>query len=324
MTTQHPETSIASISRIHQHLSVPGLKSMEHLKEGLLKQLAHLSKELEDLSPNATKKKIHELRVLSRRLRASLTLFKPLIEKKKFEPLSNKIRKLTDVLGPVRSLDVALGDLKKRASDAKGPPTPLPLLINWVRKRRKKLRKKLPHEIEGIRIPKVLQKFQDEAMSPLPQKDPQTILEKTMKKASDRVEKDWEDFHKKQKMEELHRLRVDIKKWRYLFEIKTKMSGVDGIPNFLEKVRDLQDHLGRIHDLEVLEEIASSPKFRRIARKDRAERYRKAFAQNLRNQMDQALHLFLKEGEKAIMEVIALAQGSERLSSDDGTSVSAQ
>jgi CHAD domain-containing protein len=102
---------------------------------------------------------------------------------------------------------------------------------------------------------------------------------------------------------------VDLKKWRYLFEIKSEIMGIPGAADFLEKVKNLQDRLGGIHDLEVLQETVSSPKFRRIAQENKVQKDLRGFVKDLRNQMDQELQLFLKEGEKAIMEIIAFTQG---------------
>jgi CHAD domain-containing protein len=236
-------------------------------------------------------------------------LLKPLVENPKITGLFKRIRMLTEALGPVRSLDVALNDLRERFTDLEGHRPSLPLLIEWVRKRRKKLRKRLPQEISEVQILKTLRKFKPQEIPHLPSEDLQTMLEKKLTKALRNLEKNWNLFHKKQKIADLHHLRVDLKKWRYLFEIKSEIMGIPGAADFLEKVKNLQDRLGGIHDLEVLQETVSSPKFRRIAQENKVQKDLRGFVKDLRNQMDQELQLFLKEGEKAIMEIIAFTQG---------------
>lgn len=62
-------------------------------------------------------------------------------------------------------------------------------------------------------------------------------------------------------IEELHQLRVSTKKIRYAFECLD-------LP--MEDLKELQDHLGKSHDLTVLREYFKDPKV--VRQKDRKER----------------------------------------------------
>ena len=65
---------------------------------------------------------IHDLRVVSRRLRASLAEHGPLFGKEERKRLRKRMRKVTQTFGKPRELDVTLATLESRRRKFRGPP----------------------------------------------------------------------------------------------------------------------------------------------------------------------------------------------------------
>src|SRR5262245_53967973 len=110
------------------------------LSKRLNDQFLLLLQETEALQPKTSRGKIHDLRVLTRRLRAFCGV---LTQVKKTRPLSRfekSLRKFTRILGPVRSYDVSYAKLKKKLYPADQKSHPLDFVLVRLNRRRKKLR----------------------------------------------------------------------------------------------------------------------------------------------------------------------------------------
>ncbi len=83
----------------------------------LLAYLDHLVEELQRLVPLALRdwdeQAIHQLRVATRRLKAGVDLFRPVLSDDARQPFARVTRRLRRRLGPLRDLDVMLGHLRE-------------------------------------------------------------------------------------------------------------------------------------------------------------------------------------------------------------------
>ena|GEM_PF-2385125 len=272
----------------------------------ITEQFDLLKKQLESIDRKSPRGLIHDLRVLSRRLRASLDLAQELIPPSKVRRLRKKVERLTQTLGPVRSSDVAFGDLKKRLESAPDPVgEDLGFLIEKIRKERRKLKRRLPETIAKIKIGKTVKTFNLRgALSGLDTKKLEENLHEEILKASDRVYQGFRTFQRKGKIEDLHALRIDLKKWRYLCEMEEQISPNEGLSDRLKSAKLLQDRLGLIHDREALAETVKRRKITRLAKKCGSLKIFKTFLKDLKDEMKDEMEGFRREGENAIMELI--------------------
>jgi CHAD domain-containing protein len=191
---------------------------------------------------------IHDLRVASRRLRASLGLFGPFIAKRAAKALSKEIRRITRELGHVRNIDEALIYVTSL-------PAVLPISANRLRKAREK-------EIRAVI--KVLKRF--------PCREMGLVLRKALAGLSGRISggntdhslpvyladtsvQRFQELHDllapaaiPENVELRHRLRIAIKKWRYLLETIGQVCGQD-YGATLEVLKEYQALLGKLNDM---------------------------------------------------------------------------
>ncbi len=104
---------------------------------------------------------LHDMRVGSRRLRASLSVFGKVFSRDEFRLLDKEAGRITDALGMVRDLDVQLDGLQKlQASLPENEAYGIGRLILRQTKRRNKERKKLLKELALLKKEKFAEQVQ--------------------------------------------------------------------------------------------------------------------------------------------------------------------
>jgi CHAD domain-containing protein len=178
-----------------------------------------------------TKNRVHKLRVTSRRFRVALWFAKKSESSKHLKKLFLSMKKLGKALGEVRELDIAIQDAAffyLKSEDLKS--LRLKAKKNLQLKINPKIQKKILRQIKNVF--QLLERNQEIDLTPginkLTEKldywgNKTAILEKN-----------------------IHQVRIDIKKARYTLEIL----GKDTRP-----LKRVQDGLGKIHDLEVLQTL---------------------------------------------------------------------
>lgn len=199
--------------------------TLEHALHSYQRKLSRL---LDRAHRNPTEEEVHDLRVLVRRIRALIWFVPPRERKPKLRRAYKGLKKLGAALGEQRTYDVAIGDasfyhlpihpLKRKCSKAK----------RHVRRalRPSKKRAYLHYLDQGI----------------------PTLHSLGIPSISPRIQllcRELNDFssHAPRGLKTRHRLRVQLKKARYLLEALAQ------VPFTLRRI---QDHLGRWHDLTVL------------------------------------------------------------------------
>jgi CHAD domain-containing protein len=209
---------------------------------------------------------IHDLRVASRRLREGLTLFAPCFSPKKVKGLRKEARKITRMLGEARNADEAVSffsGLSAQESSKSGPE--LELLLSELRREREEAHLKLKEELTALDPVQMQGDFRSILQHPRlfgnHSADPFLSINlfatvglttrlypalKLLPQAS--VEADGASQHQ---------LRIALKKFRYRMEIVAPaMSG--GFEELRDALKEYQDLLGKLHDLDVFREMVEN------------------------------------------------------------------
>ncbi|MDH5220262.1 MAG: CHAD domain-containing protein [Betaproteobacteria bacterium] len=178
---------------------------------------------------------LHQLRVGTRRLRAALTVFGDMMRAEDARALRRTLRALARVAGPARDWDVFM------------PRVPAPLRTAAERRRRSAyaaLRRVL-------RAPQLW-------LLPRSQAVPRVTLPAFARQALERAERkalrrgariDWSRAGKR------HALRIRLRRLRYASEfLRGAFPDADAEP-FIRSLKDLQDLLGALNDLEVARQL---------------------------------------------------------------------
>jgi CHAD domain-containing protein len=191
---------------------------------------------------------IHDLRVTSRRMRATLSLFLPFISAKSVKTILQEMQQVTRALGHVRNIDEAI--IYFSATSVAHPA-----LTEGLRRIRKK-------EIRAVI--KILEKFPCQDLSKILQK---TVAELTTRHSNDDIDQRLPVYLSETSLQRYHAvydlltpatipenvkirhgLRIAIKKWRYLLETIGQVCGQD-YDATLESLKDYQTVLGRLNDV---------------------------------------------------------------------------
>lgn len=269
-------------------------------RKKLNEQVAQLCQNLQGIDPRTPRGQIHDLRVLSRRMQASFKIYDHWAPSKKISRFRKLIKRVTSLVGPVRSMDVSALDLKKYFGSQKLSP-PYPFL--WLRDQRKSLRKDLQRAVKKFSLVRHLKKFSDG--DEIPEETSLTILEVILKECNEeghRVMKRWQDFERSKKIFDLHQVRINLKKWRYLLEIQSEFTG-SPTQVHLKEMKLIQDRLGLIHDAEILRDLLKERKIRRDFKKMGKGEILKPLRDHLKSLIEKGLTDFHREGEAILLKL---------------------
>src|SRR5687767_3793796 len=199
---------------------------------------------------------IHQARVATRRLREALPVIADGPRSRKLERV---VRRLTQSLGPVRELDVALLMLDEFAAVPDVPRAGISCLQQVVREERRRMHADMAKAVERCNIPKLTRKAvnaakkRDEQSTVTRARDPERLAVARVRAASraERLRDTIENAAGIYLPDRLHEVRIAVKKLRYAMEIARELSGSRATARILT-LKKAQDLLGRMHDLEVL------------------------------------------------------------------------
>ncbi len=229
--------------------------------------------------PAATKgdvTSLHLARVATRRLRAALPLVAP---GRKSEKLARSVRKLTQALGPVRELDVALLILNELEDSEDVPRPAVQRLRGAIGEERQQLQGELQRLLEGFDVGKLRKRAVSAARKLEGKTSKRARDPKRAAKARDRARQRAEQLALSIENaaglylpDRLHEVRIAVKKLRYTLELEQGFTASRATAR-LRTLKTAQDLLGRMHDLEVLiartRGIQSSPGSSRPASRER-------------------------------------------------------
>ena len=205
---------------------------------------------------------VHQMRVLSRRLRSTIADFEPHLRKTRL-PLT-KLKTIARSLGEVRDEDVALIALEKLKSDSHGAVAQgIEILINELQARRDQARSDLKKVIRPATIAELLEEFESRINPPSP--SPEKALVQTEAPASPTfrslgvrvIRARLKEFRAASHhvyfpadVKELHELRILTKGLRYACELFAGCWGHD-MRAIAKEIAQLQTSLGELHDCDV-------------------------------------------------------------------------
>jgi len=198
---------------------------------------------------------VHHARVASRRLREIVPVLAEDVKGNKPRKAEKKIRRLTRALGAVRELDVTLTVLDELAARDTLPRNALEDVRAHVVAEREARRETMLKRMDKVKFAKL-----DRRLASVAEALDQTESEGWRKALGERLAKRGKalvaaiaDAGQMYNPERLHQVRIETKKLRYGLEIAAE-SGTRSAAPLVRQLRKVQDTLGRLHDLQVLEE----------------------------------------------------------------------
>jgi CHAD domain-containing protein len=196
---------------------------------------------------------LHQARVASRRIREALPLVSAGSRGRRLE---RQMRKITQTLGPVRDLDVALQILDEMERSGGVSRPALTRLRQAVSRERQLLYIDMKRRLDAYDLEKLHKRAVGAARrtaGPRGLRDPKRVARAQQRAASrgERLRMAIENAAGIYLPDRLHDVRIAVKKLRYALELVRELSGSRGTAK-LRTLKNSQDLLGRIRDLEVL------------------------------------------------------------------------
>jgi CHAD domain-containing protein len=208
---------------------------------------------------------IHDLRVASRRLREGVMLFSGCYPPENIAPLLQRFKRVTKLLGAIRNTDESLLFFTTVAHELDPPSAEemAGLLQSFSGQRRKGIRR-LTTGLRKLITPSLPDLFRRTVQAPALFSPPAPgidMLAPLAVFAADAVNSRLADVMgilpaalPVEATAEQHQLRIAVKHFRYRLEILAPLLGPD-YPRFHEAIKEYQDVLGKLHDLDVFSEI---------------------------------------------------------------------
>jgi CHAD domain-containing protein len=209
----------------------------------------------EDRALKGDTEALHDLRVALRRLRVWLSATESICSDIRTRTLERRLRRFQKVLGPARDADVALIWLNGRPSKSRaGERTRKKLMMRWARVARAARRKAAMAFRSAAwaavkqRVEKCLDKAErnDPIPAPLLMHAGRAAIQRAMKRVKRRYRR-MNAAHP----EELHALRIAVRKLRYLCEFFAPFLGAETAKTARD-AKKCQDVLGDVHDCDIV------------------------------------------------------------------------
>ena len=198
---------------------------------------------------------VHQARVASRRLREAIPVLTEGLQHTKAGKAQRKIRRLTQALGTVRELDVTLHLIDELSDRPAVPRTALAEVRALVIEEREQRRSVMLHRLEDVdedKLGRRLQAVRTALVTPAAGHAWRAALASRIARRGRRLEEAIDDAGQIYAPESLHQVRIAAKKFRYVLEIADE-SGAVSCRDALRLVKRVQDALGRLHDLQILQ-----------------------------------------------------------------------
>jgi CHAD domain-containing protein len=213
---------------------------------------------------------VHQARVATRRLREAVPVLTSGVKGARTRKARTKIRRLTRALGTVRELDVTLHIIDELASRPGIPRNALEDVRAHVVLERDSRRALMLERLDQVNSEKLARRLRTIGVA-LANSDVETwrdTLASRLLKRSRRFGAAVKDAGLIYTPDRLHRVRIAAKKLRYTLELAAD-SGTAAAEPLVRTLKRVQNTLGRLHDLQVLQhriaEVQAAPPMRRGA-----------------------------------------------------------
>jgi CHAD domain-containing protein len=196
---------------------------------------------------------LHRTRVASRRLREVLPVIEAPAGVQPRRGNRGRVRRLTRALGGVRDLDVALVLLDELAA---GHPHAAPLAAavrdELHRDRAVRYAEMIRSlaDIKPGRLTRDLASLVETPHAPTGAQQHRRLRDRVFRRAA-RLNRAVDEAGSLYAFDRLHRVRIAAKKLRYVLELVQELTRV-GTTRLVTRLKETQDLLGRLHDLEIL------------------------------------------------------------------------
>jgi len=187
---------------------------------------------------------VHKARVASRRLREILPVA---VGRRAFASLNRRVRRLTQALGPVREVDVTLALLASFVADGLVSRRASVPLKQALVQRRADVRQRMRRGLERLD----LADLEGKTMAAARRRPRIAEARARLTGRAARLELAMAAAAGLYVPEQLHEVRIAVKKLRYAEEVLTAVSGASAVQR-LRTLKRAQDVLGRMHDLDVM------------------------------------------------------------------------
>jgi CHAD domain-containing protein len=223
-------------------------------------------------------KGVHQARVATRRLREALPVLTT-AGAREARALRRDIRRLTRALGPVRELDVARGVLQQVAQRHQWPPTSTARVDQHFARLRSRRMEALLDEadrLDAAALPARIDQVLATVDASAPRAAAVVFLVPRLRRRARTLARAVAAAGTLYAVQPLHDVRLAVKKLRYLLELGAAVTGA-AVAADIRHLKRVQTHLGRLHDLHVvqhgLQELAAGRidglLARRLAQMDR-------------------------------------------------------
>jgi len=295
---------------MQESMSLKTTSSVARFRAILEERMEQLAQLLSGLDAKAPRRQIHDLRVLSRRLRAAFSVLACIEMDEPAGLFRKKLRAITQNLGPVRSCDVSHKIFKRCLPPAlREAAQPLRFIEELLESRRKELRRELLRDLKKAGAFKLArEKLRREALGALEGLSEPSLakaLERKARKVSLNLLKSWRHFCHKTTLARLHEVRIDLKKWRYLLELQHLCLG-GPLEDKLEPIKDLLVQMGDLHDLEVLLEEIGGRSCAKLASARGQKKAWTSFLALLESEIEKRTIEFYNEGRHKLAKLLPL------------------
>ena len=209
----------------------------------LQQNMQRVDKRVNDYLADSNEGNIHDIRTAIRRVDASLrSLPKKVRRKSRLNNYATTSKQLFKINSQVRDYDVIYGKLEKYSSE----PVYTELTDSLKKRRVVKLRKarNIALSLRKLTVPKINE-------DDIPDKKLQQRFNKVVSRFSDRIELNFPIvLTNADKIKDLHEMRQDCKRLRYLLEILPDKN--KEISKTITELEEMQDMLGSIHDDDIV------------------------------------------------------------------------
>ena len=198
--------------------------------------------------------RLHRARVATRRLREALPV---VTSGERGRKLERQVRRLTRALGPVRELDVSLLTLDELEGAGAAPLSAIGRLRQIIRTERRRLHAEMSEQVARVDVDRLKKRTEKAVRKSRAAKrrrpDPKRLADALARGAqrAERLQLAIENAAGMYLPDRLHEVRIAVKKLRYALELVRELSASRATAR-IRTLKEMQDLLGRMNDLEVL------------------------------------------------------------------------
>ena len=262
---------------------------------------------------------LHQCRVATRRLRELLPLCDAELDVRIAARARKRVRRLGMALGAVRELDVALGLVDELERAGRTTPAAAGRLRQRVCEERERQRERMRTRLKPAVLRKVARDVA-EVLKAIGMRDPTDawalVLSERLGVRGGRLREALADAGPMYVSERVHEVRIAAKKLRYALELASEAGEADTAA-VVKRLKKVQDALGRLHDIEILQELLRSIDV--LAHRDEAWAEELAALDGGLTEECRKLHGVFVAGQAGLAEVDRTARRiADRMSVDHG------